>query len=70
MLQIPASALFRFNDGWALFAMENGRAIRRTVKVGKHNGLYAQILEGVTAGQKIITHPDNTIDDGVPVKLR
>ncbi len=70
VLQIPASALFRFDGGWALFVMENGKAVRRTVKVGKRNGLSAQILEGVAAGDKVITHPDNSIDDGVAVKLR
>ncbi len=70
VLQIPASALFRFNDGWALFVMENGKAVRRLVKVGKRNGLSAQILEGVAAGENVITHPDNSIDDGVPVRLR
>ncbi len=70
VLQIPASALFRFNDGWALFVMEDGKAIRRVVKVGKRNGLSAQILEGLAEGEKVITHPDNTIDDGVSVKPR
>jgi HlyD family secretion protein len=70
VLQIPASALFRFDGGWALFAMENGKAVRRVVKVGKRNGLSAQILEGLAAGEKVITHPDNTIDDGIAVKPR
>jgi HlyD family secretion protein len=70
VLQIPASALFRFNDGWALFVMEDGKAIRRAVKVGKRNGLSAQILEGLAEGEKVITHPDNKIDDGVSVKPR
>ncbi len=70
VLQIPASALFRFKDGWALFVMENGKAVRRLVKVGKRNGLSAQILDGVTAGENVITHPDNRIDDGVAVRLR
>jgi HlyD family secretion protein len=70
VLQIPASALFRFNDGWALFVMEDGKAIRRVVKIGKRNGLSAQILQGLTKGEKVITHPDNTIDDGVSVKPR
>ena len=70
VLQIPASALFRFNDGWALFVMENGKAVLRMVKVGKRNGLAAQILERLTEGEKVITHPDNNIDDGVSVKLR
>ncbi len=70
VLQIPASALFRFNDDWALFVMENGKAIRRLIKTGKRNGLSAQILEGLAEGEKVITHPDNTIDDGVSVKPR
>jgi HlyD family secretion protein len=70
VLQIPASALFRFNDHWAVFVVENGKAIRRLVKVGKHNGLSAEILEGLTQGESVITHPDNTIDDQVPVKQR
>ncbi len=70
VLQIPASALFRFNDGWALFVMNNGEAVRREVKVGQRNGLSAQILAGLTEGESVITHPDNSIDDGVPVKQR
>jgi HlyD family secretion protein len=70
VLQIPASALFRYNDGWAVFVMINDKAVRRAVKVGKRNGLSAQILEGLAAGEQVITHPDNTIDDGVPVKPR
>jgi HlyD family secretion protein len=40
------------------------------VKVGKRNGLSAQILEGLIEDEKIITHPDNTIEDGVSVELR
>jgi HlyD family secretion protein len=70
VLQIPASALFRFNDGWAVFVMDNAKAIRREVKVGQRNGLSAQILQGLTEGERVITHPDNTVDDGVPVKQR
>lgn len=70
VLQIPASALFRFNDGWSLFVMQNAKAIRREVKVGQRNGLSAEILEGLTEGETVITHPDNTIEDGVAVKQR
>lgn len=70
VLQIPASALFRFNDGWALFVIENEKAVLRMVKVGKRNGLSAQIFEKLMEGEKVITHPDNNIDDGVSVKLR
>ena len=70
VLQVPASALFRFNDGWALFVMRNEKAIRREVSVGQSNGLSAEILDGLAEGEMVITHPDNTIEDGVTVKQR
>lgn len=70
VLQIPASALFRVEDQWALFVMKNSKAKRRNVKVGQRNGLSAQILNGLTEGEAVITHPDNTIEDGVAVKRR
>ncbi|MBE9568727.1 MAG: HlyD family efflux transporter periplasmic adaptor subunit, partial [Proteobacteria bacterium] len=47
VLQIPASSLFRYKQGWAVFVVENNHALRRMVKVGQRNGLVAQILEGV-----------------------
>lgn len=70
VMQIPANALFRYKDGWAVFVVEDGRANHRLVKVGQRNGLFAQILEGLTEAEKVITHPDNTIEDQVPVKQR
>lgn len=70
ILQIPASALFRLNNGWAVFVMENEKAKRRTVRVGQRNGLSAQILEGLSKGEQVITHPDDSIEDGVSVVLR
>jgi HlyD family secretion protein len=70
VLQIPASALFRYDDQWALFVMENNKAIRRAVEVGQRNGLSAQILEGLAEGEAVITHPDDTIENDVRVKRR
>ena len=70
VLQIPASALFRMDDHWALFVMQNGEARRRRVEVGQRNGLHAQILDGLAEGEAVITHPDRTIEDGIEVKTR
>jgi len=70
VLQIPASALFRLDDGWALFIIENEKAKRRIVKVGQRNGLSAQILEGLIEGEAIITHPDDSVEGGVAIKQR
>lgn len=70
VLQLPASALFRHGEGWVVFSLENGRAVRHVVEVGRRNGLAAQLLSGLKAGATVITHPDNSIEDGVRVVPR
>ncbi len=70
VLQVPASSLFRYKDGWAVFAVENNHAKRRVVKVGQRNGLVAQILEGVNEGEQVVNHPSDDVEDGRRVKER
>ncbi|MGF1761652.1 HlyD family efflux transporter periplasmic adaptor subunit [Photobacterium sagamiensis] len=70
VLQVPASSLFRYKNGWAVFAVENHRARLRAVKVGWRNGLVAQILEGVTGGEAVINHPSDEVEDGKRVTVR
>jgi len=70
VLQVPASSLFRYQQGWALFVVDNSHAKRRVVKVGQRNGLTAQILEGVSEGEKVINHPSDDVEDGRRVKER
>ena len=70
VLQVPASSLFRYNEGWAVFVLNNGRAHRREVKVGQRNGLTAQIIEGVKEGEQVINHPSDEVEDGRRVKVR
>ena len=65
VLQVPASSLFRLNEGWALFVVENGRAHQRVVKMGQRTGLVAEILEGVKQGDKVLNHPSDEVSDGV-----
>ena len=67
---IPASSLFRYSDGWAVFAIDNGEAKRVAVEVGQRNGLQAQILSGLAVGQRIITHPGESIVDGLLAEIR
>lgn len=70
VLQVPSSSLFHYKNGWALFAMEKGRANRREVKVGQRNGLVAQILDGIKEGESVINHPGDDVEDGRRVTER
>jgi len=70
VLQVPASALFRKGDGWALFAVKNRRARLQDIEVGYRNGLAAEIVSGISEGSVVITHPDDALKDGVRVRIR
>jgi len=70
VLQVPASALFRKQDGWAVFVVKNNKALKREVKVGQRTGLAAEILSGLAEGEEVISHPDNSIEDGTRVRPR
>ena len=70
VLQVPASALFRHNGGWAVFVAKNKRAELREVKFGYRNGLSTEITSGLSEGEIVITHPDSSIQDGTTVRLR
>jgi len=70
MIQIPSSALFRSDEQWAVFVFENSRAVRRKIEVGQHGGLIAEVISGLAQGERVITHPDDTVNDGIRVCLR
>ncbi len=70
VLQVPASSLFRYGDGWAVFVVEGKRARLKIVTLGHRSGLTAEIVSGLTEGEAVITHPDEAIEDGSRVRLR
>lgn len=70
VLQVPASSLFRYNNGWAVFLVKDGRAYRQSVKVGQRNGLTAQIVEGVKENEMVVNHPGDDVEDGVSVDIQ
>jgi len=70
VLQLPTSALFRQNEGWAAFALDGRRARLTPVETGQRAGLATQVISGLKAGDRVVSHPDETIQDGVRVKPR
>lgn len=70
VLQVPTSALFRHDNGWAVFVATDGRAHLRPVRIGQRSGLRGQVLDGLKLGETVIVHPDDKVRDGVRVKTR
>jgi HlyD family secretion protein len=70
VLKIPASALFRSGEGWAVFALDQGRARKREVRIGHRSHFEVELLDGLEEKTEIIIHPANTIEDGARVEAR
>lgn len=68
-IQVPSSALFRSQDRWAVFVVEDGHAVRRPVQVGQQAGLLTQIASGLEAGETVVIHPPNELEDGARVQV-
>jgi HlyD family secretion protein len=70
VLKVPASALFRTEDSWAVYAEVGGVARLREVEIGESNGFEAQVLGGLQAGDRVVRHPNDRIEDGVALRVR
>ena len=67
---VPGSALFRRGQGWAAFAVEDGRAQERAVELLRRSGLFAAVQNGLRPGERVIVFPPSTIKDGSLVRER
>ena len=70
VLKVSSSALFRLDEAWGVFVVEDGAARSRGVSVGQRNGIEAEIHEGIDEGEQVILHPNIRIADGVGVESR
>lgn len=70
VVQVPTGSVFRRGDGWAVFAIDNGRARIQAVEVGARTPSSVEIAKGLAAGDRVIAHPGDKIADGVRVAPR
>ncbi len=83
VLKVSTGALFRDKaaqesaapqdsrgDIWAVYVVENGLAHKRRIKIGRRNGLEAEVLEGLSEADQVIVHPSDRIHDQIPVQPR
>ncbi len=70
VLSVPASAVFRRGESWALFKVEGGVAKETKVHVGHRNAERVEIRSGLNAGDKVVAHPSERLSDGLAVEAR
>ncbi len=70
VLKVPLTALFRDGSRWAVFVADGGRAALRPVTLGQRNGIDAEIVSGLTAGEQVVLHPSDRVGNGVRITAR
>lgn len=65
---VPSTALSRRGEGWALYAVVDGRARVRQVEVGAISEGRAQILSGLGAREMVIVFPSDQVVEGTRVE--
>jgi HlyD family secretion protein len=70
VLKVPSGALVREGDEWAVFAIVNGRAGLRRINLGHLNSTEAEVLGGLSEGDRVIAYPSDRVRDGLHVVER
>jgi HlyD family secretion protein len=69
-LRVPASALFRDGDQWAVFVNQGKRARLRRVQLGLVNDSHAEVRVGLAVGDEVVLFPSERVADGVRLVRR
>lgn len=70
VVQVPVAAMFRDGGRWAVFRVQDERAVLTHVDVGRDNGRYAEVTAGLEPGQTIVMYPGEQVSDGSRVRAR
>lgn len=70
VVRVPATALFRQGEGWAVFRVQGGRAVATGVSLGLQGGPWAEVREGLAPGDAVVLHPGRDLENGRRVRIR
>jgi RND family efflux transporter MFP subunit len=65
---VPVSAVITFAGVEKVLGVEDGKAVEKRVRTGRHDGDRVEILEGAAAGDLVVIEPGNLVD-GQPVTV-
>jgi membrane fusion protein (multidrug efflux system) len=68
-LMVPEEAVVPLGDDFFVFTVADGRAKRVRVKLGVRREAQVELLEGVSAGEQVVTAGIRVQRDGQPVRV-
>lgn len=70
VLRLPDSSVFKINQEWHVFVVDNGKAVLKPVEVGLKGRDNFEIIKGIEVGEIIIDSPENELTEGVGVTIK
>ena len=67
---VPLTALFRHENGWAVYVDNDGVANTTPVTIGHSSNLDVEVISGLQVGDRIVQHPNDRLSDGVRIQRR
>jgi len=69
VLLLPVSALFRADQGWAVWKVVDGHARLQAVEIGQREGLKVEIVDGLAVADQVVVHPSDAVVDGIAIAV-
>ena len=70
VVKVHDSAVFRHGDGWAVYRVDDGKAVLTPIEIGARNGLEVEVSSGLAPDMVVIAHPGEQVEDGRSVRSR
>ncbi|MGG3891511.1 efflux RND transporter periplasmic adaptor subunit [Metabacillus fastidiosus] len=67
---IPSEAVKQDGEDYYVFTVEEGKAVRKNIKVGVTSGELMEVKEGIEKKDKVILSPSDTLQAGTDVKVK
>jgi HlyD family secretion protein len=69
VVKVPIGSLVRDGERWSVFVARGGRAVRTPVAIGHRNEAEAEVIKGLSHGDRVITFPSDEVADGVAIEV-
>ncbi len=68
VVRVPLGALFRRGDTWQVIVNASGKATIRNVTTGVRGDTDAEVLAGLSEGERVVLYPSDRIEEGIPLR--
>ena len=70
VIRVPLAGLVRRGEGWGCWVVVEDRTVWRPVRLGRRGGGFAEVVEGLTAGEIVVGWPGERVRASQRVKAR